>query len=295
MSPSPLHIALRKLNDTRYRHGTATAGLIAAMALSACHTTPPQNAALAEAHKLYNEASSSPDVARGAKVELDRAHAALMRADEDWAERRDARITSHQAYLATQLSQVAINVGIQRAADSMVTAAGVERERIRADATAQVAQAQVQSAQASAESAESRAQSLAKELAELSGKQTAQGLVVVLQDVLFDVGQSTLREGARAKLDKLAAILSHYPERHVLVQGFTDSTGKSDLNQTLSERRAEAVRDALIGMGVQTDRIETRGYGQSRPVASNKTAAGRQQNRRVEVVFSDAQGKFAAP
>ncbi len=264
-------------------------GLIAAGLLAACHTTPPTNSALQEAHRALTQASANPEVVQYATPELDRARMSLARADQAWQERRDPVEVEHLAYLAQQSTQVAINTAVQHAADTMVTSAGSQRERMQTE----VAQAQAQSAQANAASANSRADVLEQQLSELSAKHTNRGLVVVLQDVLFDTGQAELRAGALNKLQQLAEVLKAHPERRVLVEGFTDSTGSHELNETLSQRRAESVRDALVNLGVPSDHFEVRGYGESKPVASNKTAAGRQQNRRVEIVFSDAQGQFA--
>lgn len=267
--------------------------------LAACNTTPPRNLALDEARETYAQASSNAEVTRVAQPELERAKAALNQAEQAWSDKKDRAEVEHLAYLATQQSKVAINLGVQRAADKMVTAAGPERERAQADAKSRDVQValvqQTQAAQATAQSATQRADQLEKELAELSAQQTNRGLVVVLQDVIFDVGQASLKPGAQTKLQRMAAALQHYPQRHILVEGFTDSTGNPASNRELSERRAQAVRDALTAMGISGDRIETRGYGPDRPVASNQTDAGRQQNRRVEVVFSNAEGRFLTP
>jgi outer membrane protein OmpA-like peptidoglycan-associated protein len=264
-------------------------------------------------------------VNRLAQSELARAREALNGAEKAWSDRRDDAETNHLAYLANQRAQIAMNLAAQRAADQRVAEAGAERERVRADIRtreaeraeqrarsaqmqAQSAQAQAQSAQAQAQDAQAQAQSatavanseseranrLQRELEQLAAKQTDHGMVVSLQDVLFDTGRATLRSGAQARLDQLAAVLRNYPERRVLVEGFTDSTGGEDANLALSQARADAVRVALISKGVAADRIEVRGNGEARPIASNSTAAGRQLNRRVEVVFSDARGQFAA-
>ncbi|HEV7915450.1 MAG TPA: OmpA family protein, partial [Albitalea sp.] len=250
--------------------------------------------------------------------ELVRTREALARADRAWSDRRDSEEVAHLAYLAAQNARLATTLAAQRAADARIESAAAERERLRADArtreaqaarqTAQVALAEAQSAQAQAQFAQTQAQSaqataaseaeranrLQRELAELAARPTDHGMVLVLQDVLFDVGQATLKPGAQAKLDQLAAVLRNHPERRVLVEGFTDSTGSADSNLMLSRARAESVRGALMSRGIGPDRVDVRGHGEARPVASNGTQAGRQQNRRVEVVFSDEQGRFAS-
>jgi len=114
-----------------------------------------------------------------------------------------------------------------------------------------------------------------------------------LSDVLFDTGQATLKPGADRALDRLAQFLKDSSGTDVLIEGHTDSVGTDDYNLALSQRRAQAVADALSSRGVATDRVQTKGLGKAYPVASNDTQAGRQQNRRVEIVFSDESGRFA--
>jgi outer membrane protein OmpA-like peptidoglycan-associated protein len=109
---------------------------------------------------------------------------------------------------------------------------------------------------------------------------------VNLSDVLFDVGKSSLKPGAREKLAKISGIVVSHPGLKLEVEGHTDSTGSEEFNQTLSEQRANAVREFLIQQGVNQASVTARGFGESQPVASNDTAAGRQQNRRVEMVVS---------
>jgi outer membrane protein OmpA-like peptidoglycan-associated protein len=291
--------------------------LTSAAALAACGTTQSRNASIDNAHRLVEQAASSPNVTQYAQAELARAREALARADEAWRDKRDNAHLDHLGTLAGQRAQLAIHLAAQRAADARIQTASAERERLRADArtreaqiaqqNAQSAQAQAQSAQAQAQFAQTQAQTaqaqavaeaeranrLQRELAVLAAKPTDHGMVVMLQDVLFDTGQATLREGAQARLDQLAAVLKNHPERRVMVEGFTDSVGSSDSNLMLSRARAEAVRSALVVRGVAPARIDTRGHGEARPLASNSTQAGRQQNRRVEVVFSDERGRFA--
>jgi outer membrane protein OmpA-like peptidoglycan-associated protein len=297
---------------------------VAALALAACSSTPTRNASLEDARQVVSQASSNGEVLRHAQTELARAREALNLADRAWIDKGNDAETAHRAYLASQRARIAMNLAAQRAADQRVTQASAERERVRADVRsreaqiaqqnaqaaqmqAQSAQIQAQNAQAAAQSAQAQAQTatsvamseseranrLQRELEQLAAKQTDHGMVVSLQDVLFDTGRATLRSGAQAKLDQLAAVLRNYPERRVMVEGFTDAVGSDESNLALSEARAESVRAALITRGVAANRIDVRGHGESRPVASNATPEGRQQNRRVEVVFSDARGQFA--
>lgn len=175
-----------------------------------------------------------------------------------------------------------------------------------AQATARTAQSNAQTAQGQAEQArqetdaarqrleqeQARAAALERDLKSLQGQPTQRGMVVTLGDVLFTTGRAVLQPGALRSVQQLGQVLQQYPERRVLVEGFTDSQGSDETNLQLSQRRAEAFRQALLDAGVAANRIEVRGHGEAYPVADNNSAAGRQQNRRVEVLFSDAQGRF---
>lgn len=263
--------------------------------LSACQTTPRPNAALAEARQAYQKASTDPYVARSASVELDKARQALVTAEQAWADDHNEDQTRHLSYLAYQRAQAASLVGEQRRAEERLQQASVARERIRADAQAMradSAQQRAESAQQRAEQQGDRAAQLQRELEEMSAKQTPRGMVLSIDDVLFDLDKANLKAGAQRTIDRLAAVLSRHPERRLMIEGFTDSTGSEAYNQRLSERRADAVRQALMRAGVSADRIQMQGLGEGYPVASNDTAAGRQQNRRVEIIFSDAQGRI---
>ncbi|OWQ88415.1 hypothetical protein CDN99_16280 [Roseateles aquatilis] len=279
------------------------AGGLTALALAACSSVPVPNTGLEAARRDYLQANSDPNVGRYASAELTKAREALDRAENAWKERADPASVDSAASVAAQRAQVAINMGAARAADARVEAAGIERERLRAEvrtrqaqtatAQAQVAQGQAATAEAAAMAASERANRLQRELAEMQARPTPQGLVVMLQDVLFDTGKATLKEGAYSRLDTLASALRNHPERRILIEGFTDSVGSAASNVTLSRARAESVRDALVQRGVAAERIDTRGNGEARPVASNDNASGRQQNRRVEIVFSDERGAFS--
>jgi outer membrane protein OmpA-like peptidoglycan-associated protein len=120
----------------------------------------------------------------------------------------------------------------------------------------------------------------------LETHETARGLIVNISDVLFDFNKYTLKPGAREKMAKVSGILLAYPALKLQLEGHTDSVGTDDYNMNLSQQRADAVRAFLAEQGVPADNITAVGLGKSDPVASNDTAAGRQQNRRVELVVS---------
>jgi outer membrane protein OmpA-like peptidoglycan-associated protein len=120
----------------------------------------------------------------------------------------------------------------------------------------------------------------------LQTRDSARGLIISMSDVLFDTGKYSLQSGAREKLAKVAGILLAYPTLNIEVGGYTDNVGSDQLNQTLSENRATSVRDYLVQEGVAVDSVSAKGFGNTMPVASNDNSAGRQQNRRVELVVS---------
>lgn len=175
--------------------------------------------------------------------------------------------------------------------------ARVEAERIRAEAERMKAEAEAARAAAEAQAREIAGQAerdqaaLREELRQqlnliLETRETARGLIVNVSDVLFDVDSATLKPGARERLARVAGILSAHPDLQLAIEGHTDSTGAEEYNERLSERRAEAVRSYLTEQGVARETVSTAGYGESRPVATNGTAQGRQMNRRVEIVVS---------
>jgi outer membrane protein OmpA-like peptidoglycan-associated protein len=120
----------------------------------------------------------------------------------------------------------------------------------------------------------------------LETRDSARGLIVSMPDVLFDTGKADLRSTARERLAKVAGILIAYPDIHVEIDGYTDSTGSADFNMRLSQERSDSVRNYLSSQGVNQSVITTHGFGEDNPIASNDSAAGRQQNRRVELVVS---------
>ena len=174
--------------------------------------------------------------------------------------------------------------------DARTLAAGAEAERLKRENDAQRAAAQADlardKAQAEAEKAELRSQLLTQFNAILQTRDTARGLIVNMSDVLFDTAKYSLRPVAREKLAKVAGIVSGHPGLRLAVEGHTDNVGKDDYNQKLSEERSGSVRNFLILQGMPASSITGTGFGETRPVESNDNAAGRQRNRRVELVIS---------
>jgi outer membrane protein OmpA-like peptidoglycan-associated protein len=178
----------------------------------------------------------------------------------------------------------------QAASAAAIAAAQADADKARLIAQ----QAQQSASQADSDKAAMRAQLSAQLNKILETRDSARGLIVSMSDVLFDTGQYSLKPGAREKLAKVAGILIAYPSLNIAVGGYTDNVGGDDMNQKLSENRAGAVRDFLVLQGVATASVSAEGFGNSLPVASNDNSAGRQENRRVELVVSgDAIGSPA--
>ena len=233
-----------------------------------------------------------------ASAESERAAVQLeVRTAEAEAARRRAETARREAEAAqAEAAEQRRQAEMQRreAEEERRRAEQANREAQQAQSEAQRAQREAEAARAEAAAALARAQELASRISELEANQTERGLVLTLGDVLFDTGRSELKPGSVRAIDQLAQFLSEYPNRNVLIEGFTDITGREETNQALSERRAAAVQAALVAKGVAPARIQTVGYGIRYPRASNDNAAGRQLNRRVEVVISDESGVIPA-
>jgi outer membrane protein OmpA-like peptidoglycan-associated protein len=214
--------------------------------------------------------------AQAAAANAEAAEQARLRAAAD-AERADAQRQKHEAEIATAKA-----VSAQQDAELARMAALAEQKRL-ADENAK---AQAERAAAEKDTLVLRDRLREQLNAILQTRDTARGLVVNLSDVLFDFNQASLKPGAREKLAKVSGILLAYPTLHVNVEGHTDSIGSDDYNLKLSQRRADAVRDYLTSNNINSANVQAVGLGKDGPVASNDTAAGRQQNRRVEMVVT---------
>jgi outer membrane protein OmpA-like peptidoglycan-associated protein len=213
---------------------------------------------------------------RAERAAAEAAEQARLRAAAD-ADRAEAERQKKEAQIAMASARQA-----QQEAEAARLAALAEQKRLADQAAA---------AQVARDQAEHDAQAMREKLKEqlnaiLQTRDTARGLIVNLSDVLFDFNQASLKPGTKEKLAKVSGILLAYPSLHMNVEGHTDSIGSDEYNLKLSQRRADAVRDYLTANGINSANIQAIGLGKAGPVASNDTAAGRQQNRRVEMVVS---------
>ena len=228
-----------------------------------------------EEERLANEreAAAEREARAKAETEAEARRRAQAEADQKAEAERRARAETERANAQSEAER------IKREAEAARVAAQAEAERVKRETDAQRATAQ-------AEMTELRAQLLRQFNAILETRDTARGLIVNMSDVLFDTGKYTLRPVAREKLARVGGIISGHPGLRLEVEGHTDSVGGDDYNQRLSEQRAASVRDYLVQQGLSMNSVTAKGFGKTLPVASNETAAGRQQNRRVELVVS---------
>jgi outer membrane protein OmpA-like peptidoglycan-associated protein len=238
--------------------------------------------------KQSNDATSA-----AAQIEADRlrrlngAQGAQLAAAQNEADRLKQDNDAKMAAAQTEAGRLKFENDLQTAASQ------TEADRLRQANDAQKATAQAeldrlggQKRQLEANEAGLRAQLLLQFNAILQTRDTARGLIVNMSDVLFDTAKFSLRPEAREKLAKVAGIVEGHPGLKLAVEGHTDSVGTDDYNQQLSEQRGGSVRDYLVAQGMAGGSVSSEGFGKTRPVASNDNAAGRQQNRRVELVIS---------
>ena len=257
-------------------------GLITLAVLAGCSSVPARNAALDQARSELKLAQDNPQTRALASDELKRADDALARANASFASNAKPGEVDHWAYLARQRTAVAQETARQKTAELAVTNADAGRDKMRlaartseadlaqrsaldAQRQSEASKAQADAAQQLAANAQARSSLLEAQMKEMNAKKTDRGMVVTVGDVLFDTNQSQLKPGGLRNMDKVVGFLKQHPTRHVLIEGFTDSTGSDSLNQQLSERRADAVRIALVDGGVGDDRIRMQGLGRSLP------------------------------
>ena len=237
-------------------------------------------------------------IARERALAAQREREALGRAQAEEDRRRDAEFAMRAEEMRRRQAELdALTAAASRAvaelerADAEAARLAAEAALQQADAARLAAEQQAQQARAAVDASERQKAELRERLrvqlnAELETRETARGLIVNLSDVLFDTDSATLRPGAREKLARVSGILLSQPGLNVAVEGHTDNVGSDSYNQRLSEQRASSVRDYLVRQGIEQNAVGTAGFGESQPVVSNDTAAGRQQNRRVELVVT---------
>lgn len=286
------------------------------ISLAGCSTTPHSETSgseLADARVAYARAQADPSVAEHASEALAHAKGALLRAERAADEGASPEETAHLAYLVERHVEIARADARQRIAEQEIEALTAERasrrqesqrftksaidepqqEALRAHDRAQSARETALAAQLARDSRPGAAtaadvQQLEADLAalEVQTASTQRGLVVVLEEELFLRDEARPTEALAAKLTPLASFLTENPERQVIIEGHTDNQMPLSQSLRLSQARADAVRSHLIEQGVDGARIQAQGYGPDEPVASNESAAGQAENRRVELIIA---------
>ncbi len=224
--------------------------------------TPAANMSLERARADYRQAASDPAVRTNASADLFAAEKLLQKAESSWEDDDDSDEIEHLSYLASR------KVDLARA-----TASQAEAKKTFEELSSQKDQIRLQAREA--------------EIQKLKAKKVPQGILVTLGDVLFDTGRANLKAGNLQNMYPLVEYLRNHADTRVKIEGHTDDRGSADYNANLSQMRAEAVGNLLIANGIAPERISVQGMGEDYPVATNSTASGRQQNRRVEVTITD--------
>ena len=252
-----------------------------------------------EVERLENERQAAANAQAQTQAEADDATRQKERAQSDQAraERATSRAESDTARAQAAKAQAESDTATAQAnaaqaqADADRAKADMANSQAASASALSAAQADAERSRLSAQQADADKAAMRVRLSEqlnriLQTRDSARGLIVSMSDVLFDTGKYSLKPGAREKLAKVAGILLAYPGLNIEVGGYTDNVGGDQMNQTLSENRASSVRDYLVQQGVATSSVTARGFGNTLAVASNDNAAGRQQNRRVELLVS---------
>jgi len=282
-----------------------TSASVLILVMSGCATNRDPSDELSSLESQYNQLAAQGFVAEYAPVALKEAEETIAKAKKLEEKREDKSLISHQQYLAKLKLDTALEIAKQKRAEAAIGNAEVrrkdallsakEREANALRNRAETAEYNVTQLEATAREMSAKADALAKTLEDFSAKQSERGLVLTMGNILFELNKSDLKPGAERTLEKVAAFLAEYANRSVLVEGFTDGLGSADYNQTLSEKRAEAVVAELKRLGISSSRLSAKGYGEDYPVASNSTDAGRQQNRRVELIIANQDQTAVAP
>ena len=263
--------------------GGAFAVLIAALLLlPACASGPPDPESPLEARQKLTALQEDAELSSRAHAEIREAERAVELAEKPLPA-SEAALASHRVFMADRHVEIARARAEAKLAEDQRARFGEQRS----DARLQARTREADKAHAEAVRARSSEADMQRRLDELQARETERGMVVTLGDVLFDTGSAQLRESAGNNLDRLASFLDQYPDQRALIEGHTDNVGSEEYNQRLSLQRAESVKLHLTRRGITSERLSASGLGLQRPIASNETPSGRQQNRRVEVVIEN--------
>nr|WP_286945548.1 OmpA family protein [Pseudomonas sp. UBA6718] len=256
-------------------------GLLLSLALLTACASQQSQQVLGEAEASFQQVKEDPNVLRSAPKDVIRAGESLARAERLSSYWGSADDVVHYAYLSQRYSQIARQHADLVLNQERLARLELERERL-----------QLALREAKLLGAQQQGQWLEEQVVNLAASETDRGLVMTLGDVLFDAGRTELKASANRTILKLVQFLQINPRRNIRIEGYTDNRGVSAENLDLSRARAQAVADVLVDLGIDARRMQVKGYGEAHPLAENASAKGRAQNRRVEILISDEQGKL---
>lgn len=294
------------MNTVKINHARIAGILVFATAVSflvaSCATAPQNPPGSAEVRSKLTALQSNSSLADQVPVELREAEAAVLAAEAPVG--KDVALGAHRVYMADRKVEIAMATASTRYAEDQRAALSQARDDARLNARTQeadrarretaTAQTATDAALASAAVAAKEADELQRQIDVLQAEATDRGLVLTLGDVLFGTGRSDLTSGGTNTLDKLVVFLNNYPDRNVVIEGHTDDVGSHEMNQTLSQHRADSVKFYLVQQGIRHKRLAASGIGETQPIADNQSPSGRQQNRRVEVIINNPQSVVPA-
>jgi len=256
------------LAEPRQRRSAFAALVLSSLMLAGCASVPSSPEGSAEVRSKLRTLQRDPNLAAHARVEIREAEEAVRIAEQPVSV-ADASLGEHRVYMADRTLEIARAKATTRYAEDQRSRFSEERSDARLDARTR------------------EADELRRRIDAMQAQVTDRGLVLTLGDVLFATASAQLQSGANHNLNQLVDFLNQYPDRRVQIEGHTDNVGSATYNHGLSQRRAESVRAYLTRQGIASSRLSAAGMGQDRPVANNNSAAGRQQNRRVEIIIEN--------
>lgn len=256
--------------------------------VAACSSAPKMAEGISDIRAELNTLQAKNELAILAPAAISQAEEAVRAAEQPV---KNEQLSQHLVFVADRKVNIALAQAQSRFAEDQQKVLAKNRDDARLDArTTEANQAHQDARLARADAADARQESddAQAQLALLNARESERGWVVTLGDVLFDTGKANLKSSTSQHLTNLATFLGKYPQRGAIIEGYTDSVGTEEYNLGLSERRADSVSNFLQAQGVQSSRLSSQGKGESFPVANNESAGGRQQNRRVEVIITNA-------
>ena len=274
------------------------------LVIASCATTREPSQKLTALQDQYSSMSSEAYIKEYAPLALKDAEDAISKVKKAEQSHEEKSTVEHYQYIAQKKLDVAMELAKQKRAEAKIEKAELNRKdalltsktqkleeaNAKVDVMSErlsVAEQEKKDAMEAAREMEAKANEMAKKLKNISVSTTERGLVITMGNILFDVNQANLKSETQNTVARIAELLKEYPDRNVMIEGFTDSSGTDSYNKDLSERRAEQVKFLLSSNGVASNRLNSIGYGESYPAASNETNQGRQKNRRVELVIAN--------